>query len=692
MSLSDKIVIGAQYYRPPNPPRADWERDLRLMAENGFDTVKLWACWSWMNPEQGRFDFGDLDALMAIAGETGLKVVLNVILEDAPYWLERAHPEARYHDAEDRPVRLGAAMNTPGGGWPGLCFDNEAVTEAGLAFLEEMVHRYAGHPALCAWDVWNEPHLEPASYFPERLYCYCDASVTRFRAWLEKRHGSLDRLNTRWARRFSCWSEVEPPRLFEAVPDMLDWREYWFETLRFWLRGRVATAKRAGATEPVMTHVALSGFTGQLATHTLDEWMLAGEVDGFGTSSFPTWLMEDDPVEHLMNLDTARAAAGGRPFWQTELQGGRGRRDGLKSTRHPRPEVVALEMWNALAAGARGILFWQWRPELLGPESPGYGLSAVDGSPTGRSRAAGRFAAMVARVPDFRDLSPAEPSVAILVSRRTALHAFATDRRMDIYRKAVMGAYRLLLDADIAVGFVHEDEIGREGVPAGIRTLYLPMPAVISDDLAAALAAWVEAGGRLVSEAGPGSYDECGWHRPSCPPAPLAACLGLACIETDAVAEPVALSIGAEPLKGGWMREAIACHTAEPTGHFADGAPAVTRNRHGAGEAILIATCPSVAYDQLRDGETRAAIAGLIGGDGPRLAEAASPAPGLMLRPQRHADGRQAVFVLNWTAAPQEIIARSAATADDLDGSLGLAAGGRVTVAPLSGLLLVEDD
>ena len=84
MTSLGSIVIGGQYYRPPNPPRSDWERDLQLMANSGMNTVKLWACWSWMNPEHDRFDFEDLDALTEIAGLVGLKVVLNLILEVRP--------------------------------------------------------------------------------------------------------------------------------------------------------------------------------------------------------------------------------------------------------------------------------------------------------------------------------------------------------------------------------------------------------------------------------------------------------------------------------------------------------------------------------------------------------------------------------------------------------------------------------
>ena len=115
MNDFDRIVVGAQYYRPPNPPSPDWGRDLRMMADAGMNTVKFWACWSWMNPEKGRYDFADLDRLMNMASDVGLKVVLNVILEDAPYWLEETAGEARYVDAEGRAVAAAVDHRLTGG-------------------------------------------------------------------------------------------------------------------------------------------------------------------------------------------------------------------------------------------------------------------------------------------------------------------------------------------------------------------------------------------------------------------------------------------------------------------------------------------------------------------------------------------------------------------------------------------------
>lgn len=620
-------VFGAQYYRPPNPPREDWDRDLGRMRDAGFNTVKLWACWSWMEQREDDIDFADLDELMDLAAAHDLRVVINVILEDAPYWLEERHPEARYLDAEGRAVQLTAAMNTPGGGWPGLCFDNPPVREAAHRFLAAVVARYDAHPALDVFDVWNEPHLEPASYYPERIYCYCDASLARFGAWLRSRYETVGALNAAWERRYSAWSQVLPPRIFESLPDLIDWREFWFATLAGWLDDRVATARSAARPgRSIMTHVALSGFTGQLATHTLDEFTLTGSIDVYGTSTFPTWLMADDHVEHWFNLETARDAAAGKPFWQAELQGGRGRRNGLESTGQPDPAVLALWMWNALAAGASGVMFWQWRPELLGPESPGYGLTAPDGEVTSRVAAASSVVSAAAGLDGFT----VEPgSIGLLLSRKSALHAWATDRTMELYTRAALGAYRLLLDGDVTVTVLHEDFVERDGVPSHVDAVYWPMPAVASEGLASKLSAFVERGGRLVAESGPGEYTPLGRRRTVVPGAGLDALFGVREVESTATA---GVTIGGLPM--GWQ---VAAHD-----------PQITEHSYGEGTAVLLPGFPSVvARDSTAPGAP-AALRTLLGiqGDG----RWRDPRPGLISRKASLEDGQPIRFLLNWTS------------------------------------------
>ena len=62
------MIYGSQYYRPPFPYRGCWENDLDNMVSLGFNTVKLWAVWNWIEREPGVFQFDDLDALTALCG------------------------------------------------------------------------------------------------------------------------------------------------------------------------------------------------------------------------------------------------------------------------------------------------------------------------------------------------------------------------------------------------------------------------------------------------------------------------------------------------------------------------------------------------------------------------------------------------------------------------------------------------
>ncbi|MGH7903150.1 MAG: beta-galactosidase [Candidatus Dormibacteraceae bacterium] len=685
------FTYGAQYYRPPNPPRQDWRRDLGLMREHGFNTVKFWACWSWIAGRPGEMDFSELDALMDLAATEGLKVVVNVILENAPYWLERRHPEARYRAHDGMEVQMTAAINTPGGGWPGLCFDNRAVREAGTEFLEATVRRYRDHPALAVWDVWNEPHLEPSWYYPDRMFCYCDASVSLFRAWARNRYPGIDSLNAVWARRYSDWHEVLPPRAFETYPDLIDWRTFWLENLAGWLGWKIEAVKRIDSQHPVMTHVASSGYQGTLATNSWDEWLLSRSVDMFGTSSFPRWLMDGDPALHLFHLDATRDAARGKVFWQSELQGGRGRRDGRRGSSHPDAAEIRMWVWNVLAAGAKGCLFWQWRPELLGPEAPGYGLCTAGGQPTDRSAAAMEMGSLVADFPELAGSRPLQPRAGLLVSRQTALLSFAADRDMDLYAASLRGAYRAFFDQDVPVRFVHEDLLAESGVPAGIEYLYWPMPLMTGEAVAKALVEFVAAGGTLAAEAGPAQHARGGWSSTVVPGLGLDRLFGAREIESDHCPEVAVHQGNGRTIFGAWQVGRLRATSAEVTGTFADGSPAALVHAHGRGRALLIGTHPSLAYESSREAGTGAWIAGR---DECRLGrvEQTPVAPGLVTR--LHESGQALLlFALNWGSVP----ARSNLDIRDVDidlvrASVGLelvGGGLEVSLEPLRGAVAV---
>lgn len=503
------MYYGAQYYRPPFPEKECWERDMQNMKGLGFNCVKLWAVWNWIEQEQGSFDFSELDKLVELAVREGLKVIINTIPEGAPYWTYRGNKEDLYRMSDGRVVEYGGPANLPSGGWPGLCMDQPQFAQQVSSFIEETARHFSEHPAVCAIDVWNEPHLEPMYDYRDQLLCYCGHSKQEFTRWLQKKYKTLESLNLAWYRTYQEWNQVTPPPRFGTWADMMDWRKFWLENLQRWLRIRVDACRKGAPDMKVQTHVAYSGVLGNriaggLANELGDEFLLAKEVDIFGLSSFPKWLMGEAHIyRHLLHSEMIAEAAHGKVFYQVELQGGAGK-PGLLGGEVPNARDVTLWNWNTILAGGKGSVYWQYAPEPAGVESPGFGLTGFMGENTERSLTAEKMARQL-QTPELEYGQRVLAVNAVYVSRNSDLLCFCSERREEMYAGSISGVYQAAYRRSIPIRFFHEDYL--EELPESeIQFLYLPMTLVLSERELVVFRTFVERGGTLVAEAGTGLY------------------------------------------------------------------------------------------------------------------------------------------------------------------------------------------
>ena len=291
------FVYGAQFHRPPNPPRAQRRRDIKNLKKLGFNTVKMWCPWNWLNPAEGVYDFEELIEIMEFAAEEGLKVLVNTVLENAPYWLSDKYPDALYVNSKGMRMELQARDNTPTGGWPGLCLDHPGALKHASDFLGAMAKTLGKYDNLLLWDCWSEPHIEPVSMshqygtIEDWLFCYCDHTKAKYRMWLQEKYDTLDGLNEAWFRKYRDWSEVNPPRLFGgAYPDMINWRRFMAEEIAVQMAWRVEVLKRNDpGKHPVMSHSSIPYHTQGLGKWGCDDFLLAEKTDKYGLSVFPGW-------------------------------------------------------------------------------------------------------------------------------------------------------------------------------------------------------------------------------------------------------------------------------------------------------------------------------------------------------------------------------------------------------------------
>jgi beta-galactosidase GanA len=517
--VGKQFLYGSAFFRPPNPPRGQRREMLKAFAqEYKFNIIRIYLPWVYCNPAPGRFDFEELTEVMSYCDEFGLKVLMGVITEEAPYWLEQAHPETRYVDAKGNPQRLAGSGNNVSGGWPGMCLDWEPVREAAGRFIREMARVVARHPSMYAYDIWNESHIEPAwqrniwATPQERLYCYCDRTIVEFQRWLERRYGSLEKLNEAWVRRYPNWKAIDPPRAMSTYLDWVDWRRYNIE------RSTEEMRFRAGHVRAVDSQHVIEGHSGRkhpidaVTVDGVNDWRLAEVVDVWGFSHFPRW--ESWPVFYgAAAMDLTRSCSGNKEFWMTELQGGHGSR-GLWRSPQMRPRDIRLWNWLAVATGAKGILYWAYHAEATGSEATGFGLVARDGTPTERVLEAAENHRLIQAHWDIIKNHRPRPEVAILTDDDNGLLTYAMTGNEDPFTGSLRGYYKALWNSDLWADFIEPASLGK----TDYKVLIVPWHLMGKKDTCGHLRRFVEAGGTLILETAFGMFDERCFYNPVIPP------------------------------------------------------------------------------------------------------------------------------------------------------------------------------
>ena len=396
---------------------------------------------------------------------------------------------------------------------------------------------------------------------------------------------------------------------------MMDWRRFWLYNLAEWLKRRVEAARRGAPGKLIQTHSASADYMGASSNGALgielsDEFLLAREVDVFGLSSFPKWLMgetkRDYDLSHLLQSEIICAASREKVFYQAELQGGAGV-PGFLAHKVPKREDIRIWNWNTIAAGGKGVVYWQYAPEPAGMESPGFGLTGFNGENTERSLEAGRCAKLF----EAYELDRSRPVPAIngiYLSRNADLLLFAAGAQEEKYAHSIYGVFKSCTEGGIPVRFVHGDYM-ESAWEEGLRVLYVPMSLSLSDEEQSRILEFAGMGGRVVLEAAAGLYSEMGEISAggSSSPCPmLEAAFGAEEISLDAGDGeiPVLDKVGAVLCEGLYYRQTMKAARGKVTGWFEDGTPAMAEVEYGKGVIRWTGTFPGAA---VKDAGSRAA-------------------------------------------------------------------------------------
>lgn len=581
-----------------DPVNADsprlWREDLLKIKGLGFNTVRTWVEWNVGEPREGQYHLENLDLLLRLADEVGLKVIVQVYVDSAPEWVGAKYPGGRYAAQDGQPISSQAA--------PGFCFDNNSIRKAVLAFFQEVARHAKNSSAFYGWDLWSEPaalNWARIGYKAEPMFCYCPASMERFREWLKRKYGILDNLNAAWHRTFTDWHQVEPPRYGTILTytDFMDWRVYYGYKLAEDLKMRNEAVKEIDPSHVTTSHAPNpSPLVRTLADpyDPTDDFLMKDSVDYFGTSFYPkltapeyNWSLN----RRVLAMDLTAAITGGRGFYVGELQSGFGVH-GTTIGSEVTPSDLELWTWGMVSRGARAINDYAFYPMSAGYESGGYGLIQLDGTLTERSKTAGETAKRIETNADLLlNAKPRQAQAAVVFNPLVPLlGGYDEENSRNAMHRAVAGYHRMFFERNLPLDILSSRELARTELQK-YKLILLPYPLMMTEDEAVALKNYVRNGGHLFVEARPGWVDEAGQAQRTVPGFGWHEMFGLRESSIDPGKEFLVKWDGREFSTAGFLEHfAILDEKARVAADFADGSPAAYEHPYGKGSAILLAT------------------------------------------------------------------------------------------------------
>ncbi len=406
----DLLKVGVFYY-PEHWPRHQWARDFRTMAKLGFEFTHFAEfAWTFLEPEEGRFEFDWLEEAVDLAAKAGLKVVLCTPTPCPPAWMGEKYPEIYLVGADGRRRTHGVRANASLSNAKYLALVDRVVTA--------LARRFGQDPRILGWQVDNEP---------QGTQDFSPSAREAFQGWLRKRYGTVEALNEAWGGAF--WSlnydrfeQVVIPTTSSEDEDktsphaLLDFQRFTADTQAAFLDRQARILKAHIRPDQWVTSNYTNVTTGAdpRRTQNLDFpcftfYPVAGS-NLLGGQTF----RNGNPYRMAEACDYYRPIAGVTGVM--ELQPGQVNWAPINP--QPAPGAVAMWIWHAFGGGSSFVSTYRFRHPRFGSELYHEGIVGTDGVTL--TRGGQEFVQVMESLRKLRPLArPGAPLPAALAARRT---------------------------------------------------------------------------------------------------------------------------------------------------------------------------------------------------------------------------------------------------------------------------------
>jgi beta-galactosidase len=656
-------------YNPEQWSEEIWREDMRLMqlAHVNMVSINIFS-WALLEPEPEHYYFEQLDRIMDMLEQHDIYADLATATASPPTWMSRLYPSMLPVTREGIRMSHGSRQH--------YCPNSPDYRRKTAALVQRLAERYAQHPALKMWHVNNE-------YGCHTWQCYCENCTAAFRTWLQERYHTLERLNDAWgtnfwSQRYYSWEDVLPPRITTAQNNPTQRLDYWrfmSDSLLECYRVEEDILRKVTPNTPLTTNL-------MVAHKPVDAYAWAKHMDIASFDMYPP--ISAAGWEVALPHDLMRSIKGGQPHLVMEQSPSQV--NWMPQNPHKRPGQMRLHSMQALAHGANGVMFFQWRQSRAGAEKFHSAVVSHEGNEHTRifKQAAQVGAELQKLAPEVAN-SRIQAQAALLMDWQNWWDVEYLPGPSDRlhYWQQLETWYHALHDLNIAVDVVEPDSD-----LSSYRLAIAPLLHMVRPGVARNLEQFVEHGGTLLTTFYCGIVNQDGHVTLTGYPGELRKLLGIHVEEFDPLTPEMMNQVVIEEgtLQGTYdcslWGELIHLESAQAIGVFAEdyyaNGPALTVNKFGQGHAYYIAT-------QGNEELTRKLVQALC--KQAQVAPVLETPDGVEATRRVRDDGRNVYFLLNYTHQEQRVALPAGACTSLLDDKQ---VEHEATIGPMDVVVLLE--
>ena len=548
------------------------EQNFLQMKEAGLDTVVIWPAAFWWEEKKEGYPFNTGKIILELAEKIGLGIIMELAgqLPMMEYIPDFQMKDEYYAVDENGNKKLVPSS------FGYLNYFHPEVNALICDHYKRAALAYRDYSSLIGYDVFNE-----TMFFSHDKY-----TMEVFREWLRKKYETIDKLNDVWERTYTDFAQVSyAPWMWMSIMPAADIAAFRKEATGIYLANWCEAIREIDKKHPLIAdNIGSMIVNGTWAyERPQDDYVLKEAVDEIGMSFYPK--QETScfaPHTRWNTFDAFYSASGGDGFYVSEMQ------THVKALFNPttcvRPYELKLWCTEALAAGAKGLIYWMWRPFNKGLQTGGRGLVDYKNRSTPRLEFAKGFSDLIRST---GVLVPVRSNVGILFDGKS--HDFQIcytkcygDVDQNIYLASLCGAYEAMWRSGVRCDIVKIEDI------RNYKMILLSNTVVIGKETARILLEYVRQGGVIVCDGKIGITDELSMMNSMLPGGSFNEAMGCEYIDCDY--EGLDFVYEETLYNGFYGRELLGITDGEVIGRFEDGNPAVIEKNFGKGKVITVAT------------------------------------------------------------------------------------------------------